>query len=262
MRQSGWTNPGADLESPYSKSSFVALYDRVRPRPPRNLIRLLTQISGGRSPNLVVDLGSGTGLSTVAWSKHADHVIGIESNPQMLARARRAANVTYREASADATGLKSNSADVVTCSQAFHWMSPKSTIREIARIMRRGAVFAAYDYALPPVIGPAVDAAFASVLDWSRLSPRHPPVTKYLRNLRRSGRFRWVRDFAMESVDVGDSKRVIGLARSLGSVSFRLENARGRRTPDWTRFVRITSRNIGSSRRQFWWSYSVIVAVK
>jgi len=250
------------MESPYSESNFVALYDRVRPGPPRNLLHLIVQLSGGERPSLVVDLGAGTGKSTVAWAPYAVQVVGIEANPQMLVRARRASNVTFRKTSADATGLKSGSADVVTCSQSFHWMKPKSTIHEIARIMRRGAVFAAYDYALPPLIDPAVDQAFDSVLDWARLNPRHPPTTLYRKNLERSGRFRWVREFGMEGFDEGNAKRVIDIAKSLASVSYRLESAHGRRVPEWTRFVRTASRTLGQSRKRFWWTYGVVLAVK
>jgi SAM-dependent methyltransferase len=240
----------------------VALYDRVRPSPPRNLIKLLTQLSGGRSPTLVVDLGSGTGLSTVAWARHASQVIGIESNSQMLDRSRHADNVTYRQVSAEATGLKAGSADIVTCSQSFHWMNAKSTISEIARIMRRGAVFAAYDYVLPPLIDPPLDEAFDSILDWSGLNPRRPEKATYLKNLEKSGRFRWVREFAMEGVEVGDAKRVIDLASSLGSVAAQLENVKGRRAPEWTHFVRTAARTFGRSRRRLWWTYAVALAVK
>ena len=41
------------------------------------------------------------------------------------------------------------SADIVTCSQSFHWMEPEPTLAEIARILRPGGVFAAYDYDWP-----------------------------------------------------------------------------------------------------------------
>jgi SAM-dependent methyltransferase len=262
MQQVRLASPGVPVGSPYTNASFVALYNRVRPKPPKNLTRLLTQLVGGGTPSLVIDLGSGTGLSTVAWAGYASQIIGIESNPEMMARARRAANVTYRQASADATGLKSGSADIVTCSQSFHWMNRRPAIAEIARIMRRGAVFAAYDYSLPPFIHPALDEAFDAVLDWSGLTPRHPPIERYLKSLQRSGRFRGVRSFAMESAEVGDAKRVIDLATSLGSVADRLENKSGRRSPEWKHFVRTASRTLGHSRNRFWWTYSVVLATK
>lgn len=248
--------------SPYAQTSFVALYDRVRPKPPKNLVELLVQLTAGRSPRVVVDLGSGTGLSTVVWAPYASRVVGVENNPTMLTHARPAANVAYRQASADATGLKSGSADIVTCSQSFHWMNARATIAEIARIMRRGALFAAYDYVLPPIVDPRLDDAFDTVLDWAGLTPRRPETETYLRNLRRSGWFRWVRSAAMEGRETGDAKRIIDLAMSLGAVSARLGTAKGRRAREWTRFTRIASETLGHARRPFWWTYQTVLAMK
>jgi predicted O-methyltransferase YrrM len=58
-------------------------YDRVRPTPPPALLDLLTQLIGMQYPALVVDLGSGTGLSTAIWGERAERVIGIEPNADM-----------------------------------------------------------------------------------------------------------------------------------------------------------------------------------
>ena len=58
-------------------------YDRVRPTPPPALLDLLTQLIDMPHPALVVDLGSGTGLSTAIWGERAERVIGIEPNADM-----------------------------------------------------------------------------------------------------------------------------------------------------------------------------------
>ena len=57
-------------------------YNRVRPTPPPALLDLLTQLIGMPHPALVVDLGSGTGLSTAIWGERAERVIGIEPNAE------------------------------------------------------------------------------------------------------------------------------------------------------------------------------------
>ena len=44
-------------------------YDRARPTPPPALLDLLTQLIGMPHPTLVVDVGSGTGLSTAIWGE-------------------------------------------------------------------------------------------------------------------------------------------------------------------------------------------------
>ena len=58
---------GADRFHGYSD-----LYDAVRPAPPSELADLLVTYCG-RTPDLVVDLGSGTGLSTRWAGEWADH---------------------------------------------------------------------------------------------------------------------------------------------------------------------------------------------
>ena len=51
-------------------------YDRARPTPPLALLDLLTQVIHTPHPALVVDVGSGTGLSTAIWGERAELVIG------------------------------------------------------------------------------------------------------------------------------------------------------------------------------------------
>jgi SAM-dependent methyltransferase len=104
-------------ESGYNGPGFAERYDRYRPQPPAALLDLLPSLAGGRRPHLVVDLGSGTGLSTRVWAGHADEVIGVEPNDAMRAFAARtttAANVRYVAASACQTGVPDGPADLVT----------------------------------------------------------------------------------------------------------------------------------------------------
>src|SRR5258708_35528489 len=103
--------------------------------------------------------GSGRGLSTGIWGERAERVIGIEPNADMRKEATHnveahpgAAHIEYREGLAHQTGLPAGCADIVTAAQAFHWMEPTSTLAEIARILRLGGLFAAYDYDSPPAI--------------------------------------------------------------------------------------------------------------
>jgi methylase of polypeptide subunit release factors len=58
-------------------SGFAAKYDAVRPRPPASLVQVIMQWAGASSP-AVVDLGAGTGLSTVIWAGHAGTVTAVE----------------------------------------------------------------------------------------------------------------------------------------------------------------------------------------
>ncbi|HEY4386145.1 MAG TPA: methyltransferase domain-containing protein, partial [Ktedonobacteraceae bacterium] len=102
-------------------TSKATSYDRARPTPPPALLDLLTQLIHLPHPALVVDLGSGTGLSTAIWGERAQQVIGIEPNTDMRTQAIRkvedhpyAAHIEYREGVAHRTGLPDGCADIVT----------------------------------------------------------------------------------------------------------------------------------------------------
>lgn len=133
---------------------FADLYDDVRPVPPSALADLLASYNGER-PRVVVDLGSGTGLSTRWASRSAAEVVGVEPGDDMRAVAGRhaTANVSYTAGWSHDTGLPDGSADVVLAVQALHWMDPEPTFREVARLLRPGGVFAAIDCDWPPVVG-------------------------------------------------------------------------------------------------------------
>lgn len=140
------------------------LYDEVRPTPPDDVARMLVAYAGGARPHLVVDLGSGSGLSTRWAATWADRVIGIEPGDEMRAVADRTApaNTEHRAGFAHATRLPTGSADLVLAVQAFHWMEPTATIDEVARLLRPGGVFAAIDCDWPPASGDvAADRAWS-----------------------------------------------------------------------------------------------------
>jgi SAM-dependent methyltransferase len=103
----------------------------------------------------VVDLGSGTGLSSRWAATWAGQVIGIEPNDDMrtVAGSRPAPGVTYRSGWSFRTGLEDGSADIVIAVQAMHWMEPGTTLAEVARLLRPGGVFAVIDADWPPVAG-------------------------------------------------------------------------------------------------------------
>jgi len=211
--------------SGYEREGFAGGYDRFRPRPPKALLELLCRYAGAERPRLVVDLGCGTGLSTRAWSGLAERVVGVEPNPAMLAVAEEAPGVEYREAYAHDTGLPDASADIVSASQSLHWMEPEPTFAEVARILRPGGLFAAYDYDWPPVVDPDVDEAFlahqsrrAEVRARRGIQRGADRWAKHqhLERMQASGRFRFCREVVLHSVEDGNAERVVGFAHSLG----------------------------------------------
>jgi ubiquinone/menaquinone biosynthesis C-methylase UbiE len=205
-------------------------YDRVRPAPPPALLDLLTQVIGMPHPALAVDLGSGTGLSTAIWAERAERVIGIEPNADMRQEATRkvedhpyAAHIEYRDGLAHQTGLPDGCADIVTAAQSFHWMEPTATLAEIARILRPGGLFAAYDYDSPPTIhweldrlAQEVTLRFVGLIRERGLaqSLKIWPKNKSLDPLRESGHFRFTREVFLHHIEQGDATRFLEMMQS------------------------------------------------
>jgi SAM-dependent methyltransferase len=135
-------------------SGFADLYDANRPSAPDRLGPVLARYAGVQRP-VVVDLGSGTGLSSRWAAGWAARVIGVEPNDDMraVAAAHGSPNIEYRAGVSHDTGLADDSADVVLVVQAMHWMEPTSTHDEVARILRPGGVLAIVDADWPPVSG-------------------------------------------------------------------------------------------------------------
>jgi SAM-dependent methyltransferase len=214
-------------ESGYSQPGFAERYDAHRPRPPAALTELLPPLLGGARPQLVVDLGSGTGLSTRFWADHAGEVVGVEPNEAMLRLAEQvtaAPNVRYVHASAYETGLPEGCVDLVTAAQSMQWMRPERVFPEIARLLRPGGVFCAYQYfsLQTPLWEP--EHAWGELLERKhaiREAQDRDRAGRWPVNadrLRESGIFRLVRETAVHGVEAGDGDRLVGLALSEGSL--------------------------------------------
>ncbi|MBA2682575.1 MAG: class I SAM-dependent methyltransferase [Ktedonobacteraceae bacterium] len=250
-------------------------YNRVRPTPPPALPDLLTQVIGTPHPALVVDLGSGSGLSTAIWGERAEQVIGIEPNADMRKEATRnvedhpyAAHIEYREGVAHQTGLPDGRADIVTAAQAFHWMEPTATLAEIARILRPGGLFAAYDYDSPPAIHWELDrlAQEGSLRLVEMIRERglaHSlkiwPKNKSLDLLRESGHFRFTREVLLHSIEQGDAARFLEMMQSSalnGQFQFTDQEI------GLDRLRQVALQHIGSESIPWYFSYRVRIGIK
>lgn len=260
--------------SGYARTGFAAGYDSHRPSPPVALLDILCLEAQVERPQLVVDLGSGTGLSTRAWAERTTEAVGIEASPEMRAQAEAAtsqSNVRYVHAYAQETGLPDEVADIVTCSQSFHWMEPAPTLAEAARLLRPGGVFAAYDYDVPVLVHPEIDAAYAEYLarrrrlrddhrveaGWTRM-----PKVGHLERIRESGHFGYAREAVFhDEADVG-ADDVIGFAHSLGLVPELRALGVSEEELGLTRLAEVTRQVLGTGRARWVIGYRVRLGVK
>jgi SAM-dependent methyltransferase len=249
------------LSGPAYRGEFAARYGQFRPRPPEDLFALLLSLAPPIPPDLVVDLGAGTGSSTAPWSGRARRVVGIDINPDMLGAAVHAPGIGYVRANALRTGLANGCADIVTCAQSFHWLDAGPAIAEIARILRPGGLFAAYDYDWPPLIDWQVDAELLRVIEAAGVDPGRPEKARHVQNLRQSGRFRAVREVFLHARQAAQASEIAQLPRVFGPVARRLDEGATERDLGLDRYQEAVRSRLKPGANTMWWSYRVRLAV-
>jgi SAM-dependent methyltransferase len=257
---------------------FADVYDAYRPRPPLAVLDILTQLAQAPQPALVVDLGSGTGLSTAIWAGRAAAIVGVEPSADMRRQAEArtaalpdAANVRYQAGYSNATGLPDACVDIVTCSQSLHWMEPESTFAEIARILRPGGVFAAYDCDWPPTVNWAIEQAHHTFLAQLRVAEQTHGFSRdvrswnkqqHLERMRESGQFRLTKEIVLHHVEQGGAERLVGVELSQGGVATLLKNGVSEDEIGITAMRETAQRVLGDAIVPWYWSYRMRVGVK
>ncbi len=125
-------------------SKTVDYYNKSRPTYPNELLDFLEKSYGINTSHRIADIGSGTGIFTKLLLDKGYHVTSVEPNNDMrrIAEKDLAKYQFYKSiaASAESTGLKDNSIDVITAATAFHWFNPQLTKCEFKRILKHGGI--------------------------------------------------------------------------------------------------------------------------
>jgi SAM-dependent methyltransferase len=256
-------------------SGFADLYDKYRPDPPAILASILTRLADTAFPDLVVDLGSGTGLSTRYWAGKAKMAIGIEPTADMRLLAialTQAGNIDYREGYSHQTGLPEACAQIVTCAQSLHWMEPLSTFAEVTRILQNGGVFAAFDYDWPPTTGKwEADHAFQEFMMRSNevggsqnsiQEVKRWEKSRHLDRMHESGYFRHTKEIVVHHVDLGNAERLVGLALSQGGVMSQLKQGISEAELGVDKLRGTARKILGAGQSEWVWSSRVRIGIK
>ncbi len=121
-------------------SDRVDNYIKYRPTYPTEIVKLLKEKCGLTEKIVIADIGSGTGIFTKMLLDNGNQVFAVEPNKEM----RQAAELQLKDypdfvsidAPAEKTGLNSNSVDIITSAQAFHWFDREKVKIEFSRILR------------------------------------------------------------------------------------------------------------------------------
>ncbi len=215
---------------------FADIYEKARPKVPEYPVKIICKYLG-KNPDTVVDLGCGTGLSTFVWENVSDNVIGIEPSEDMLSisLSKQSEKVRFIKAFSDDTGLDDKCADVVICSQSFHWMEPTATLKEVNRILQKSGVFATVDCDWPPVAEWQAEREYMKLYSKVKKIEISSEKTNntflryskenHLKNIENSGYFKYSREILFSNTEKCTAERFINIILSQGSLQTILKNA-------------------------------------
>lgn len=253
-------------------TGFSKIYDEVRPRPPEKVCKILLSYLGVSQIGSILDLGSGTGLSSVIWRDYAQKIVGIEPNHEMRERAQqRTQGIQFFEGTSYDTHQASEAFNVVTCSQSFHWMEPLATIKEVTRVLKPYGLFAIYDCLWPITVSWKSEIAYTELLDtvkelthiYQEKLPiaKRWPKEKHLENFQKSGKFEYCKNIYFDNVEICDAQRFIGIALSQSSIQTLLKHKVGKIEAAISKFKELVEQDL-MIEKEMRVSYQMSIGVK
>ena len=122
-------------------SNRVENYIKYRPGYPEDIVAFLAGEINFNPSWIVADIGSGTGILSRLFLDNGNSVFGIEPNNEMRkAGEKQLSNYKYFKSitgSSENTGLKTNSINLISAGQAFHWFDFQKSKEEFKRILKK-----------------------------------------------------------------------------------------------------------------------------
>jgi SAM-dependent methyltransferase len=140
-------------------SAIAAAYAEFRPRYPAALFDVLAAAAPAR--RRAWDCATGNGQAAEGLAAHFEQVIATDASREQIAAAVVHPRILYAVATAESSGLASNSIDLITVAQALHWFDRPAFFTEAARVLVPDGVIAVCCYGLVE-IDPTIDAVVRS----------------------------------------------------------------------------------------------------
>ena len=145
-----------------------------------------------------------------------------------IAKTKGTENLYFTSGYAHKTEMNAGCADIIVCSQCFHWMEPASTLKEINRILKDNGIFAVIDYDWVLVSNWRIDKAYTELYyKVFQIEDSHKQIKdtfirfnkeRHLANIEGSGYFRYAREIVFSNTEKFSSKRLIDFTLSQASL--------------------------------------------
>ncbi|HEY4210036.1 MAG TPA: class I SAM-dependent methyltransferase [Steroidobacteraceae bacterium] len=189
------------MSDPAFKDHFSALagqYSAFRPTYPAQLADYVRGLCAAQG--MAWDCACGSGQATVGLAERFDRVIATDASAKQLAQAPAIANVEYRVARAEDSGLETNSADLIVVAQSAHWFDLPAFYAEADRVLKAGGILSLWTYGNLTVEGEEVDDLVRRFYS-ETVGPYWPPERKWVEDGYRTLSFPYA-DIRAPSFDV------------------------------------------------------------
>jgi ubiquinone/menaquinone biosynthesis C-methylase UbiE len=134
----------------------AAKYATSRPHAKGASLTRLVEMVAPQADWVAIDVATGAGHTALSFAPHIAHVVATDLTVQMLhvardlAAERKAGNISFAVAQAEALPFSDNSLNLVTCRIApHHFVDVQRFVSEVRRVLRPGGVFGLVDNVSP-----------------------------------------------------------------------------------------------------------------
>lgn len=213
----------------FTGSKYISTYHQFRPKPPKEIILQALNYLDKSENVTVLDLGCGSGLSTKIWENNADKILAFDPSKEMVdfaSKRNKSSKIEFKVGFSHAIPLVSETVDIISCSQSFHWMEPKSTLKESKRLLRSGGVFLVYDVIWPPSVNYAYESAynklFSTIKSLTENLEQEISIRwdkkKHYENIVQSNYFKYVKESYFHKSETISKDKLLGIAMSQGGL--------------------------------------------
>ncbi|XP_077993370.1 putative methyltransferase DDB_G0268948 [Glandiceps talaboti] len=135
----------------FKGSEMAGSYKNLRPTYPEGLAKRIVSYVKQKSGDLkfAVDVGCGSGQSTLILAGHVDQVLGVDISADQIECANSSAtppNVNFKVGGCGDIPVESGTVDLITVGTAIHWFNLDDFYNEVDRVLRPGGCLAIYTY--------------------------------------------------------------------------------------------------------------------
>ncbi len=135
----------ARLPNYFTSAEVAARYAEARPFFHAEVAERLRRFAGVERFGRALDVGCGSGQSSVALAGIAGQVIGIDASENMLRHATLLPNIGYQVGSAEQLNFEAGEFDLVSAGSALHWFDQERFYAQCQQVLSPAGVLAVYN---------------------------------------------------------------------------------------------------------------------